>query len=152
MRTVLGVATALGLAAMVRSFGILFIGRDLLHLGGDTVRTLVYLNLSVGGHLSVFAARTRGPLWAMRLSWILLGAVLGTQTLATLIAVFGLFMAPLGWLHAGYVWGYCLVLFLLQERVKLAAYRILGREHSGFLVHLARGRRRPGASPAKRSR
>jgi H+-transporting ATPase len=151
MRTVLGVATALGLVAMVRSFGILFIGRDLLHLDGDTVRTLVYLNLSVGGHLSVFAARTRGPFWAMRPSWILLGAVLGTQTLATLIAVFGLFMAPLGWLHAATVWGYCLVLFLLQDRVKLAAYRILGREHSGFLVHLARGRRRPGVSSPKRS-
>jgi H+-transporting ATPase len=151
MRTVLGVATALGLVAMVRSFGILFIGRDLLHLDGDTVRTLVYLNLSVGGHLSVFAARTRGPFWAMRPSWLLLGAVLGTQTLATLIAVFGLFMAPLGWLHAATVWGYCLVLFLLQDRVKLAAYRILGREHSGFLVHLARGRRRPGFSSPKRS-
>jgi H+-transporting ATPase len=141
MRTVLGVATALGLVAMVRSFGILFVGRDLLHLGGDMVRTMVYLNLSVGGHLSVFAARTRGPFWTMRPSWILLGAVLGTQTLATLISVFGLFMAPLGWLPAAVVWGYCLVLFLIQDRVKLAAYRILGQEHSGFLVHLRPGRK-----------
>jgi H+-transporting ATPase len=141
MRTVLGVATALGLVAMVRSFGILFFGHEILHLGEGTVRTLVYLNLSIGGHLSVFAARTRGPFWTMRPSWILLGAVLGTQTLATLIAVFGLLMAPLGWL----------VLFLLQDRVKLAAYKILGREHSGFLVHMARAHRRRGASSFERS-
>jgi H+-transporting ATPase len=134
MRTVLGIATALGLVAMLRSFGILYIGHNFLHLTSDTVRTLVYLNLSIGGHLSVFAARTRGPFWSIRPSWILLGAVLGTQTLATLIAVYGLFMAPLGWLHAGVVWGYCLGLFLVQDWVKLVAYRIMGREHSGFLV------------------
>jgi H+-transporting ATPase len=34
-------------------------------------------------------------------------AVLGTQIVATLIAVYGLFMTPLGWGWAGlFVWGY----------------------------------------------
>ena len=31
-------------------------------------------------------------------------AVLGTQAIATLIAVYGLFMTPLGWGWAGFVW------------------------------------------------
>jgi H+-transporting ATPase len=52
-------------------------------------------------------------------------AVLGTQTVATLIAVYGLFMTPLGWKWAGFVWGYALVWALLSDRVKLLAYRIL---------------------------
>jgi H+-transporting ATPase len=51
-------------------------------------------------------------------------AVLGTQTVATLIAVYGLFMTPLGWGWAAFVWGYALLWFLLNDRVKLLAYRI----------------------------
>ena len=55
---------------------------------------------------------------------ILWGAVLGTQIVATLIAVYGLFMTPLGWGWAGFVWGYALLWLLLNDRVKLLAYRI----------------------------
>jgi H+-transporting ATPase len=52
-------------------------------------------------------------------------AVLGTQILATLIAVYGLFMTPLGWKYAGFVWAYAIVCALLTDRLKLLAYRIL---------------------------
>ena len=45
--------------------------------------------------------------------------------LATLIAVYGLFMTPLGWGWALFVWAYALVWFLFNDRVKLLAYRIL---------------------------
>jgi H+-transporting ATPase len=51
-------------------------------------------------------------------------AVLGTQTVATLIAVYGLFMTPLGWGWAAFVWGYAIAWALLNDRVKLLAYRI----------------------------
>ena len=44
--------------------------------------------------------------------------------IATLIAVYGLFMTPLGWGWAMFVWGYALVWFLLNDRLKLLAYRI----------------------------
>jgi H+-transporting ATPase len=42
---------------------------------------------------------------------------------ATLIAVYGLFMTPLGWGWALFVWGYALAWFLVNDRVKLLAYR-----------------------------
>jgi H+-transporting ATPase len=48
----------------------------------------------------------------------------GTQALATLIAVYGLFMTPLGWRWAGFVWAYAVACFLINDRVKLLAYRI----------------------------
>jgi RND family efflux transporter MFP subunit len=54
----------------------------------------------------------------------LLIAVFGTQAAATLIAVYGLFMTPLGWGWALFVWGYALAWFLVNDRVKLLAYRI----------------------------
>jgi len=138
MRIVMGVAMVLGVFAMLRSFGIFYLGDTVFHLSNDTLRTLVYLNLSVGGHLTLFAARTRGPFWSIRPAPILLIAVVGTQLAATLIAVHGLLMAPLGWTLAGLVWGYCLVLFLIQDRVKLLGYRIFSEQHTGFLVKEAK--------------
>ena len=33
-------------------------------------------------------------------------------------------MTPLGWGWAGFVWGYALLWFLLNDRVKLLAYRV----------------------------
>jgi H+-transporting ATPase len=132
MRTVLGVATTLGAFAMLRSFGIFYLGNSVFHLSTDVIRTLVYLNLSIGGHLTLFAARTRGPFWSIKPAPILLGAVLGTQAIATLIAVYGLLMTPLGWTYAGIVWGYCLGVFLLQDLVKLAARRAFGEGYGGY--------------------
>lgn len=134
MWVVLGMATVLGVFAMLRSFSILYLGEGVFHLSQDTLRTLVYLNLSIGRHLTVFAARTRGPFWSIKPAPILLIAVVGTQLVATLIAVYELLMTPLGWIYAGIVWGYCIVLFLVQDRVKLWGYGILSHEHSGFLV------------------
>jgi H+-transporting ATPase len=85
----------------------------------------MYLMLSVAGHLTIFLTRTRGPFWSIRPARILLIAVLGTQTIATFIAVYGLFMTPLGWTWAAAVWGYALIWFLVSDRIKLLAYRLL---------------------------
>jgi H+-transporting ATPase len=78
----------------------------------------------VAGHLTIFLTRTRGAFWSIRPAKILLIAVFGTQAVATLIAVYGLFMTPLGWGWAGFVWGYALLWFLVNDRIKLLAYRI----------------------------
>nr|WP_245323758.1 plasma-membrane proton-efflux P-type ATPase [Methanomicrobium sp. W14] len=121
MRFVIGIATAIGFFAVIRSLGIFFIGESVFGLDQDFIRTIVYLNLSAGGHLTVFAARTRGPFWSIRPSSILFAAVFGTQFLATLIAVYGVFMTPVGWFWAAFVWVYVLVMFVLQDGVKLGA-------------------------------
>jgi hypothetical protein len=75
--------------------------------------------------------RTRGPFWSIRPARILLLAVLGTQVLATLIAVYGAFMAPIGWQWALFVWGYALAWFLLNDGIKRIAYRICDEQHPG---------------------
>jgi H+-transporting ATPase len=53
--------------------------------------------------------------------------------IATLIAVFGLFMAPLGWGWAALVWAYALAGFLLEDRIKLIAYRIFEADAPALL-------------------
>ena len=134
MRTVLGLATVLGVIGVVASFLLFYLGDKVFHLDSNVVRSLIYLKLSVAGHLTVFVARTRGRFWSIRPAPILLVAVIGTQVIATLIAVYGLFMTPLGWKWAGFVWVYALGWFLVNDQVKLIAYRVLNRSHSGLLV------------------
>jgi H+-transporting ATPase len=124
MRVVLGIATVLGLIGVVSAFGLFYLGERVFHLDRAHIQTLMYLKLSVAGHLTIFLTRTRGPFWSIRPARVLWAAVLGTQALATLIAVYGLFMTPLGWGWAAFVWAYALAWFLVNDRVKLLAYRI----------------------------
>jgi H+-transporting ATPase len=124
MHMVLGVSTVLGVIGPVAAFGLFYLAERVYHLDRDHIQTLMYLMLSVAGHLTIFMTRTRGPFWSIRPAPILWVAVLGTQIIATLISVYGLFMTPLGWGWAGFVWGYALIWFLLSDRIKLLAYRV----------------------------
>ena len=125
MRLVLGIATVLGLVGPIAAFGLFFVGDRVFHLNHPHLQTMMYLMLSVAGHLTIFQTRTRGPFWSIRPARILWMAVFGTQTVATLIAVYGLFMTPLGWGWAAFVWVYAVAWFLVTDPVKLLAYRIL---------------------------
>ena len=126
MRTVLGISTVLGVVGVVAAFGAVHQPARLPSRPGPYPNADVS-QLSVAGHLTIFLTRTRGPFWSIRPAKILLLAVVGTQTVATLIAVYGLFMTPLGWGWALFVWGYALVWFLVNDRVKLVAYWALDR-------------------------
>ena len=127
MHKVLTVSTVLGLIGVVASFGLFYLGERLFHLDRNFIQSLMYLKLSVAGQLTIFITRTRGPFWSIRPGKALLLAVTGAQTIATLIAVYGLFMTPLGWGWAAAVWGYALAWFLVNDQVKMLTYRFLRR-------------------------
>lgn len=133
MPEVLGVATVLGIAGVIATFGLFYLGERVFHLGRETIQSLIYLKLSVAGHSTIFVTRTRKAFWSIRPAPILLLAVIGTQTLATLIAVYGIFMPPLGWHWALFVWGYALAWFVVNDRIKLAAYQVFDRRGAGLL-------------------
>jgi H+-transporting ATPase len=133
MRLVLGIATVLGIVGPIASFGLFYLDDRVFHLDRPHIQSLMYLMLSVAGHLTIFQTRTRGPFWSIRPARILLIAVFGTQALATLIAVYGLFMTPLGWGWALFVWGYAVAWFLVTDPVKLLAYRILDPVKDGSI-------------------
>ena len=130
MRTVLGIATVLGLVGPCAAFGLFYLGEHVFHIDHPQLQTMMYLMLSVAGHLTIFQTRTRGPWWSIRPARILLLAVVGTQTLATLICIFGFLVTPLWWGWAALVWGYALAWFLVTDPVKLLAYRFLGSSKS----------------------
>jgi len=134
MQNVLGIATVLGLMGVIGSFGLFYLGERVFHLNRDMIQSLMYLKLSVAGHLTIFLTRTKGPFWSSKPAPILLAAVLGTQTIATFVAVYGLFMTPIGWYWALVVWGYALTLFLINDRVKIGAQRIFDSQQFGLLT------------------
>lgn len=140
MRLVLGIATVLGTVGPIAAFGLFYLGDRVYHLDHARIQTMMYLMLSVAGHLTIFLTRTRGPFWSIRPARILLIAVVGTQALATLISVYGIFVPALGWHWALFVWGYAIAWFLISDVFKLAAYRILDppaidvRARKGFIA------------------
>ena len=131
MRLVLGIATVLGIVGVivcvrpVLSWRPRLSSRPRTHPDADVSEAI---RGWTSDDLPDAHART---FWSIRPARILLIAVFGTQTMATLIAVYGLFMTPLGWGWAAFVWGYALAWFLVTDRVKLLAYRILDRHQSG---------------------
>ncbi len=137
MRLVLGVATVVSVIGVLDSFGMFYLGERVYHLDRAIIQTLIYLKLSVAGHFKIFLTRTRGPFWSIRPAPILVMAVVGTQVAATLIAVHGLLMPPIGWGWALFVWGYSLVWFLVNDRVKLLAYRVLDPTKAPLLAMIS---------------
>ena len=128
MRVVLGVATVLGVLGVIAAFGLFYLAERVLHIDRQHIQTMMYLKLSVAGHLTIFLTRTRGPFWSIRPAPILLGAVLGTQILATCIALFGFgLVTPLAWHWVLLVWGWALAWALVNDRFKLLAYSVLDR-------------------------
>jgi H+-transporting ATPase len=125
MRTVLTIATVLGLVGPIAAFGLFYLGDRVFHIDRPQLQTMMYLLLSVAGHLTIFQTRTRGPWWTIRPAPILLGAVVGTQILATAICLSGFLVTPLWWGWVALVWAYALVWFLVTDPLKLLAYRVL---------------------------
>ncbi len=135
MPVVLGLATVLGLTGLASSFGMLYLGERVFKLDRDILQTLIYLKLSVAGHLTILVTRTKGPFWSIPPAPVLLIAVISTQFLATLIAVYGIFMTPLGWGWAVVVWGYALIWFLIEDLVKQYAYRIFNHDQPVYIAY-----------------
>ncbi|MBU2548892.1 MAG: plasma-membrane proton-efflux P-type ATPase [Proteobacteria bacterium] len=127
MPQVMVLATVLGLIGVVASFALFYIGESVFHLGRDMIQTLVFLKLAVAGHMTIFVTRTRGPFWSIRPGWLLLWSAIGTKVLATLAAVYGVLMVPIGWKWTLFVWGYALAWFVVNDMIKLGTYRVLDR-------------------------
>jgi H+-transporting ATPase len=131
-RVVLTMASFLGVIGVITSFFILYVGQNVLLLGREMLQTFIFLKLSVAGHLTLFAARTRGAFWTIQPAPVVLAATISTQTVATLIAVYGFMITPIGWKFALYVWLFALGGFLIMDFLKIQIYRLLEHEPSGL--------------------
>jgi H+-transporting ATPase len=128
MHRVMTIAALLGGLGVVSSFGLYWIGEEYLKLPRGTIQTLIFLKLLVAGHLTIYLTRNTGAVWKRPFpSWSLFLSTETTQVIGTLAAVYGWFVAPIGWSYALMVWGYALVWFLINNRAKMAVYRLMAQ-------------------------
>lgn len=130
MRVVLSMATLLGLVGVLSSFGIFYIGENILHLTRVMVQSFIFLKLAVAGHLTIFLTRARGPFWSIKPAGILFWSAVVTKLLATLVVVYGWYVFPIGWKLALFVWVYALAAFVITDVLKVRFYRLL--DHGGL--------------------
>ena len=133
MRIVLSMATFLGLIGVISSFGIFYIGQEVLHLSREAVQSFIFLKLAIAGHLTIFLTRTRGPFWSIKPSAVMFWAAVVTKILATFVAVYGWSITPISWNLALLVWGYAIAAFLITDFLKVRIYKIL--DHTDIKFH-----------------
>ncbi|MFB3889379.1 MAG: HAD-IC family P-type ATPase [Candidatus Bathyarchaeia archaeon] len=132
MRSVLIVSSLLGATGVVSSFLLFLIGLNVFHLTFSTLQTLVFLKMTVAGHLTIYLARTGvNHLWKRPLpASVLFITTEATQVVGTLFAVYGVFMSPIGWGFAAFVWGYALLSFLVTDQLKIHFFRLMRHEEA----------------------
>jgi len=127
MREVLRMSTFLGIIGVIASFAIFYIGARILYLSPGVLQSFIFLKLAIAGHLTIFVARNRGHFWSPPPGKLLFWAAVITKVLATLVAVYGFYISPIGWKLAGFVWIYALAAFVLTDFLKVQYYKIMDR-------------------------
>ena len=125
MPEVLSIATVLGVTGVLSSFLLFYILIE-LDYSVEMIQSLFFAKLVVAGHGTIYNTRNKDWFWKKpHPSWILFGATFATRILGTLIAVYGIFITPIGWGKAALMWAYALAWFLLNDVIKMVAYRVL---------------------------
>ena len=130
MYKVLIISSILGILGLVASFTLFWIGEILLGLNREIIQTLIFLKLTVAGHMTIYLTRSdehhfwKRPFPASRL--FITAEV--TQVVATFFAVYGILMYPIGWILAGLVWGYALIWFFINDLIKVYLYRYIDKK------------------------
>lgn len=135
MREVLTIAGVLGIAGVFSTFLLFWMSEQVFHINSVMIPTIIFLKLAVAGHMTIYLTRTGDNHFWVRpfpaMSLILAAEI--TQIIATLFAVYGIFMEPIGWSMGVFIWVYALLFFVLNDFIKVRFYRLA--EHSGIMFH-----------------
>ena len=133
MHRVLVFSGLMGLLSFAESLGLLLIGLEWLSnpalmsvipLTADSLKTMMFLQLAVGGHLLLFVVRGRHSVFSPPYpSAPLFLAIVATQIVAILICGFGILVPKLPWAAVAGVWIYCLAWMVIIDLIKLLYIR-----------------------------
>ena len=130
MPEILTISSFLGIAGVISSFLLFYILIE-MKFSTEMIQSLFFAKLVVAGHGTIYNTRIDGWFWKKPYpSWLLFNTTFSTRILGTLIAVYGIFVTPIGWKYALWMWAYALTWFVINDAVKVAAYKFLrDREH-----------------------
>ncbi len=97
-----------GLTGIANSLVLFFIIKDIVHLPWNIIETIFFLKLAISGHMLVYVAHTKERWWRFLPSKAVILATAGTQVVATLFALVGIFMPaiPVIWIVVVWVWAF----------------------------------------------
>ncbi|MHA1798143.1 MAG: hypothetical protein ACTSVY_06800 [Candidatus Helarchaeota archaeon] len=131
----------MGILGVISSFLLFWIAEDVWMLNRAVIQTLIFLKLTVAGHMTIYLTRSyehnfwEKPFPSMKL--FITSEI--TQLIATLFAVYGIAMTPIGWFLAGIVWLYALAWFFINDFIKVFVYQYTnGRKINGFHLNFKR--------------
>jgi H+-transporting ATPase len=129
MQRILIIASVLGIAGVIFSFFIFLIGTIVFQLSVKILQTFIFLKLTVAGHMTIYLTRTdEDHFWKRPYpAKILFITCESTQVVATIFAALGIFMSPIGWALAGFIWLFALGAFVGNNFLKVATIKWLNR-------------------------
>lgn len=107
-----------GSAGILNSMILLWIAVSIFHAPWIVIQTLFFLKLTVSGHMLVYVAHTEKPWYRFLPSKQVIWATTITQLIASLIAFFGIFTAPIPLLYILAVWAWSFLWMQASELVK----------------------------------
>jgi len=129
MQSVMILSSVLGIAGVIFSFSIFLLGKFVFQLNIATLQTLIFLKLAVAGHMTIYLTRTdEENFWKRPFpSKILFIACESTQVVATIFAAVGVFMSPIGWGLAGFIWLFGFGAFVANNFIKVATIKWMNK-------------------------
>mmetsp|Transcript_24554 Transcript_24554/g.4080 ORF Transcript_24554/g.4080 Transcript_24554/m.4080 type:complete len:138 (+) Transcript_24554:2197-2610(+) len=106
------------------------------------VLTVIYLKVSLSDFFTVFAARTNDFFWSRKPGKALLIAFIVATMCATFLSVYWFLnlsgndnsnipdMKPVSWKVAGFIWGFNLIFFMLQDVLKVLELKLFAKYYA----------------------
>ncbi len=122
------ISTILGITGLISSFGLFY----WLNVSGfeiAIIQSVMFLKLDVSGHSTLYLTRTgRKHFWQRPFpSLKFFIPAFSSRIIGTVIVLFGILMEPLSWQTIGLIWLYSTIWFLVNDQVKVAAYKIFDK-------------------------
>ncbi|MCL4366816.1 plasma-membrane proton-efflux P-type ATPase [Patescibacteria group bacterium] len=102
-------STLFGTVGICNSLILFFVMKDIINLDWNIIQTVYFLKLTVSGHLLIYVARTKLRWYKFLPSKEVILATSITQSVATLLALTGLFMPaklPIYWVIIVWIWAF----------------------------------------------
>ncbi|TRU69350.1 MAG: plasma-membrane proton-efflux P-type ATPase [Microcystis viridis Mv_BB_P_19951000_S69] len=127
MPKVLTIASVLGVVNVIATFLLYYLAGRVWQMTADQVQTYIFLNIALLGMMTLYSVRVKGPFWSLAPAKPLAIATGISVIISSLISMFGILIAPIGFEGVAKSWLYALVWLLIIDRVKLALYSIFNR-------------------------
>ena len=132
MPKVLTIASVLGVVNVIATFLLYYLAERVWGMTPDQVQTYIFLNIALLGMMTLYSVRAKGPFWSLAPAKPLAIATGISVIISSLISMFGILIAPIGFEGVAKSWLYALVWLLIIDRVKLALYSIFNHPKAGL--------------------